>query len=214
MKTCARSVCVILLLSLVTTIPAWAQAPGSRPALTLPVAGTFQGGGNFTGTISINRFEQRGAQIMAVGFVSGVLTRANRTLGTAVAGEIAWRVAVKSGATNLAGVPQREKAVLALVASRPAAPRFMLAQSTPPCQVLDVALGPITVNLLGAQVDLSAVSLSLSGQTGPLGDLVCAASDLLGNVAGLVNLLNSVLGLVTGLLGGLTGGLGGVVPMP
>ena len=40
---------------------------------------------------------------------------------------------------------------------------------------------------------------------------VCAVSDLLGNVAGLVNLLNSLLGLLTGLLGGLTGGLGGTV---
>ena len=48
----------------------------------------------------------------------------------------------------------------------------------------------------------------------PLGDLVCAASDLLGNVAAIVNLLNSILGLVTGLLGGLTGGIGGIIPAP
>jgi hypothetical protein len=71
----------------------------------------------------------------------------------------------------------------------------------------------VNVDLLGFQVALSAVTLNLSGTQGtPLGDLVCAASDLLGNVAGLVNLLNSILGLLTGLLGGLTGGLGGLVP--
>jgi len=79
------------------------------------------------------------------------------------------------------------------------------------CSVLSVSLAPIDVNLLGTDVALGAVNLDLTGQSGPLGDLVCAASDLLGNVAGLVNLLNSVLGLLTGLLGGLTGGLGGVI---
>ena len=83
------------------------------------------------------------------------------------------------------------------------------------CPVLNIALGPITVDLLGAQVALSAVTLDLAGVVGtPLGDLVCAVSDLLGNVAAVVNLLNSILGLVTGLLGGLTGGIGGIIPMP
>jgi len=194
-----------------------AQTTSARAVLTVPVAGTFQGGGDFSGTININRFEQRGSQVVAIGFVSGVLSRANRTLGTAVAGEIAWPVAVKSGgATLVRGFrPQQEHAVPALIGMRDqAAPRIVLAQSTPPCPVLDVALGPTTVNLLGAQVALGGVSLSLSGQTGPLGNLICAASDLLGNVAGVVNLLNSILGLVTGLLGGLTSGLGGAVPIP
>jgi hypothetical protein len=81
--------------------------------------------------------------------------------------------------------------------------------------VLNIALGPITVDLLGAQVTLNPVSLDLAGVVGtPLGDLVCEASDLLGNVAGIVNLLNSILGLVTGLLGGLLGGIGGIIPAP
>ena len=78
------------------------------------------------------------------------------------------------------------------------------------CTPLQISLGATTVNLLGVQVALDPVGLTLTGQAGtPLGDLVCAASTLLGNVAGLVNLLNSVLGVVTGLLGGLTGGLAG-----
>jgi hypothetical protein len=214
MKSCCAS--VFFLLSLALVVPASGQT-NAHPVLTVPATGTFHGGGNFSGTISINRFEQRDTKVVAIGFVSGVLTRANQSLGTAVAGEIAWPVAIKSGGMIVARGPQRAKAVATLAAFRPepaATPRFILAQSTPPCPVLDVALGPVTVNLLGAQVALGAVSFDLSGQTGPLGDLVCAASDLLGNVAGVVNLLNSVLGLVTGLVGGLTGGLGGVVPMP
>ena len=93
----------------------------------------------------------------------------------------------------------------------PATTAFLRVQAET-CPVLNVALGPHTVDLLGFQVALSAVTLDLTGVVGtPLGDLVCAASDLLGNVAGLVNLLNSILGLVTGLLGGLTGGLGGAI---
>jgi len=209
---CARGVPALVLLALLSALPAMAQST-SQPILTVPVTGSFQGGGSFSGNISINRFEQRGTQVVAIGFVSGVLTRANRTLGTAVAGEVAWSVRVKSGAIDLARGQQFDKPPATMIAlTRPLSPRLMLAQSTPPCPVLDVALGPMNVNLLGAQVALGAVSLSLSGQTGPLGELVCSASDLLGNVAGIVNLLNSILGLVTGLLGGLTGGLGGIVP--
>jgi len=86
--------------------------------------------------------------------------------------------------------------------------RILQVQATS-CPVLDIALGPVNVDLLGFQVALSAVTFNLAGVSGtPLGDLVCAVSDLVGNVAGLVNLLNSLLSLLTGLLGGLTGGLG------
>ena len=85
---------------LLMTLPVHGQS--SRSALTLPVAGTFGGGGEFKGTISISRFEQRAGKIVAIGMVSGVLSRANRPLGTAVAGEIAWPVTVQSGSVTLA----------------------------------------------------------------------------------------------------------------
>jgi hypothetical protein len=211
-NVCTRGVPFLVLLAVVYALPATAQT-NPKAVLSLPVTGSFHGGGDFTGTISINRFEVRDAHVMAIGFVSGVLTRGNRTLGTAVTGEVAWPVAVKTGGIDLAQGRELTRPPATLIAfMRPSSPRLMLAQSTPPCPVLDVALGAINVNLLGAQVALPPISLSLSGQTGPLGDLICSASDLLGNVAGVVNLLNSILGLVTGLLGGLTGGLGGVVP--
>jgi hypothetical protein len=65
------------------------------------------------------------------------------------------------------------------------------------------------VNLLGIDVSLSPVAFDLNGVVGtPLGDLVCEVSGLLGNVAGLVGLVNKSLGLLTGLLGGLLPGLG------
>jgi hypothetical protein len=188
-------------LSLVAAMPAAAQPSlTAHASLTLPVSGTFSGGGEFTGSVSINRFEQHESHIVAVGFVSGVLSR-NRRRATAVAGEMSWRVTVRSGGQSL--VSARTLA--------PAFPRLIRAQAQS-CSVLSVSLAPIDVNLLGTDVALGAVNFDLTGQSGtPLGDLVCAVSDLLGNVAGLVNVLNSVLGLLTGLLGGLTGGLGGGV---
>jgi hypothetical protein len=210
MKTVARRVAgLAMTLSLATVIPAAAQQATATSVLTLPVAGTFSGGGEFTGSVSINRFELRANQIVAVGFVSGVLSR-HRRIGTAVAGEIAWPVSIRSGGQLIASADSRDEARSVPIAWSAPRSRILLAQAQS-CSVLSVGLGPMNVDLLGTQVALGAVTFDLAGQTGtPLGDLVCAVSDLLGNVAGLVNLLNSLLGLLTGLLGGLTGGLGGV----
>jgi len=158
----------------------------ATPAVKLPVSGTFSGGGQFSGVITINRFEQQGNDIVAVGFVSGVLSRGSKTLGTGLAGEVTWPVSLSTSSSAMhAASTIRPQAV--------------------PCSVLSVSLGAQDINLLGFDVALGATTLNLSGQTGPLGDLVCSISDLLGNVAGVVNLLNSLLSLLTGLLGGLTG---------
>lgn len=200
---------------LATSAPLAKQRPNPRAALTLPAAGTFDAGGEFRGTISINRFERRGSGIIAIGFVSGVLSRGGQPLGTAVAGEVSWPVVVRSGGVSIASYREpgaaRPSKVPATPRVRPAS-SFVLAQES--CPVLNIALGPDTVNLLGFDVAFSGFTLDITGITGtPLGDLVCSVSDLLGNVAGLVDLLNGILGLLTGLLGGLTGGLGlGTLP--
>jgi len=72
------------------------------------------------------------------------------------------------------------------------------------CQILDLTLGPLHLDLLGLVVDLNQVHLNITAQPGPgnlLGNLLCSVSHLLdgGNTAGLQNLLN----LLNGLLGGL-----------
>lgn len=205
-----RTGALTLLLSLPGVIPAAAQDAGAQAALNLSATGSFGRGGNFTGTITINRFEQRGNQIVAVGFVSGRLRRGGHHLGTALAGEVTWPVIVGVGGVSVAsdrGAPIAALTRITLSTSARSGFRIVPAQAAA-CPVLQVALGANNVNLLGFQVTLDPVGLNLEGVTGtPLGDLVCAVSDLLGNVAGVVNLLNSILGLLTGLLGGLTGGL-------
>jgi hypothetical protein len=206
---------VTVTLLCVGTLPISAQQPPASRSVTLPVTGTFQGGGEFKGTISISRFAQDGNRIVAVGFVSGALSRGSRTLGTVVAGEMAWPVRLRSGGQVLTSAPasRHGELVHAVWSPQRAAGRYLLVQAET-CPVLNVALGPMNVDLLGFQVALGAVTLDLTGVMGtPLGDLVCQVEDLLGNVAGIVGLLNSILSLLTGLLGGLTGGLGGGLPV-
>jgi hypothetical protein len=180
-----RAIAFVIFVSVSAGVASTARAADA--ALRLPAAGTFKGGGEFVGTVTINRFEQRNNDIVAIGFVSGTLIRGNKPIGTAVAGPVRWPVTVRTGSS----VGDDE----------------ITAQAS--CPVAHVALGPVDVNLLGVQTTLSAVTFDLGGEQGtPLGDLVCSVNRLLGNVAGLVNVLNSLLGLVTGLLGG----LGGLVP--
>jgi hypothetical protein len=70
------------------------------------------------------------------------------------------------------------------------------------CPVLTLNLGPIHLNLLGLVVDLSAVNLHITAQSGPgnlLGNLLCSVANLLngnGPLAGITNLLNQILRVI------------------
>ncbi|MHA3836409.1 ABC transporter substrate-binding protein [Terrabacter sp. AAH1] len=68
------------------------------------------------------------------------------------------------------------------------------------CQILDLVLGPLDLNLLGVQVHLDTVHLNITAQQGPgnlLGNLLCAVAGLLDGtgINGLAALLNRLLGL-------------------
>jgi hypothetical protein len=72
------------------------------------------------------------------------------------------------------------------------------------CQILDLTLGPLNLNLLGLVVTLNQVHLNITAQPGPgnlLGNLLCSVSHLLdnGNTSGLQGLLNTLNGLLAGL---------------
>lgn len=195
--------------------PATAQHTSAPGALTLQAVGTIDGGGEFKGTISITRFEQQGDGIVAVGFLSGVLSRRGDALGTAATGEIRVPVVVRSGGVSTA----RHDGPAGASSTRGAPARVQPASNVVPaqtesCPVLNITLGPHTVDLLGFQVALSPISLDVAGTPGtPLGELVCAASALLTNVARLVNVLNNILFLLIALLGGLAPLGGGALPI-
>jgi hypothetical protein len=75
------------------------------------------------------------------------------------------------------------------------------------CQILDLTLGPLHLDLLGLVVDLNQVHLNITAQPGPgnlLGNLLCGVSHLLdnGSSSGLANLLSRLNALLGGVLGG------------
>ena len=77
------------------------------------------------------------------------------------------------------------------------------AQAAATCQVLNLVLAPLDLNLLGLKVHLNQVVLNITGETGAgnlLGNLVCAITGILdpqGGLTGLVQFLNSLLGALT-----------------
>ena len=70
------------------------------------------------------------------------------------------------------------------------------------CQILDLTLGPLDLNLLGLLVHLDQVHLNITAQSGPgnlLGNLLCGVAGLLDNGASgnaIANLLNRLLGIL------------------
>ena len=76
-----------------------------------------------------------------------------------------------------------------------------LAQSAGSCQILDLVLGPLDLDLLGLQVHLDRVVLNIvavSGAGNLLGNLLCAVTGLLdgglsGQLGQLTDLLNQIL---------------------
>jgi hypothetical protein len=205
-----------LMLGLAGASPAAGQPAAAPAVLTLPVTGNSHGGFEFTGTISINRFEEDNGHVVAFGLVAGVLSRGGKRSAIVVKGEERWPVAVKAGGRVFVLGRPMDTAKPRQIAWSPGEPSpFRLLPVQASCPVVNLALGPINVDLLGVQVALSAVTFDLGGASGtPLGEVVCQVSETIGIVGELVGVLNGLLGLVTGLLGGLTGGLGGVVPVP
>jgi hypothetical protein len=67
------------------------------------------------------------------------------------------------------------------------------------CSILHLDLGPLSLNILGLQVDLSRIVLDITAQTGAgnlLGNLLCAVANLLNDPNGLARLLNQILALL------------------
>jgi hypothetical protein len=185
MNTYFRRAITFAIVVLVTSGLA-ATALAADGALRLPVTGTVKAGGEFAGTFTVNRFAVENNNLVAIGFLSGVITKGNKPVVTFMKGEVSLPVTLRSAAAFESNA------------------RFGVTPTQITCPILQIALGPHDVNLLGFQIALGAVSLEIGGEEGtPLGGLVCSILRLLENVTAVVDLLNSLLGLLTGLLGGL-----------
>jgi hypothetical protein len=72
------------------------------------------------------------------------------------------------------------------------------------CEILDLVLGPLDLDLLGLVVHLDRVHLNITAEGGPgnlLGNLLCAVANLLNgpslDLNGLIALLNQILGILS-----------------
>lgn len=164
------------------------QAKNKAPQtpLQLAVTGTVApGGGTFSGTFTLQRFAVRDNAPVAVGFIRGSVTGADGIpLGSVLRGPVELPVAVSGGAAAAPGAVQQQVA----------------------CDVLHLALGAVSLDVLGLQVTTAPIAIDIvaSGEgTDVLGRLICTILETVGSVVDLVGLLNQLLGLVTGLLGGL-----------
>jgi hypothetical protein len=67
------------------------------------------------------------------------------------------------------------------------------------CEILHLDLGPLSLNVLGLQIDLSEIVLDITAQPGAgnlLGNLLCSVANLLNDPTGLATLLNRILDIL------------------
>jgi hypothetical protein len=166
-----------------------ASAPAASPgSITSTVTGTFtnaDGQGTFAGTFTPQKFAVVNGVLEATGLLKGTMTDANgTTLGTV---SQTATIPVKTGAASTSGA--KANAANAVLA----------------CNVLNLLLGPLNLNLLGLQVTLNQVNLVINAIPGAgnlLGNLLCAVAGLLdgGGLSGVLGqiatLLNQILALL------------------
>ena len=162
-------------------VPVAASAQGAPPPITvsslshIPITGTANGHNTFNGHFNVTQFVSRNGTAYAVGTLTGHV--GNRFVKR----------------TNVA-IPVSMGGNTGMARS---------AQTT--CQILNLVLGPLHLNLLGLHVDLNQVVLNITGQTGAgqlLGNLLCGVANLLNppaagvsasELAGLLNLVQQIL---------------------
>ncbi len=85
------------------------------------------------------------------------------------------------------------------------------ARRSPACDILNLVLGPLDLNLLGLEVHLDTVVLDIVAEPGPgnlLGNLLCAVAGLLDGAGGLGGVIGNLLNQLVGLLEDILGQLG------
>ena len=142
----------------------------------IPISAHDQQGHNFQGVLNITSFADEGGQLVAHGTVSGKVT-----------GKGVGNQTVTQDVTLPASVAGTGASVHSQVT----------------CQILDLTLGPIDLNLLGLVLHVNQIHIVLTANSlgGILGSLLCSlAGPLSGLLLGdLVILLNQILAILQGL---------------
>jgi hypothetical protein len=155
-----------------------AQAKTFDKLHNIPVSDS-DGDQRFRGKLSVLEFKQEGQSIVAVAKLTGKLTEEGKGKK-----RISRNVELPVSLPGVAGLQ---------------------AQAT--CEILDLVIGPIDLNLLGLHLHVDRIHINLTATQGGglLGDLLCQIANLLnggnplGQLAQIVNLLNQILGILRGL---------------
>jgi len=166
---------------------AFAASANHNPFEGISVAGTSPDGNVSKGTMDVLGFVNDNGVLKAISSLNGTITSA-AGVATQVAGAVV-------------AVP------VANAVSNAAQPGFggMAAAATTSCQILNLDLGPLDLNLLGLTVHLNEVVLNVAAQPGPgnlVGNLLCAVANLLNGV-NLGNLGSALLNALATLLNNL-----------
>jgi hypothetical protein len=118
----------------------------------IPVTGTLEDGGTFEGTVNLNQLQFEDGQLTVSGVLNGVATTVD---------DVAHEITNQAFTTtlDLSSDTGREE-----------------------CRILFLDLGPIFLDLLGLEVDLSQIELEVRAVPGPgnlLGNLLCSVVHLL-----------------------------------
>jgi hypothetical protein len=194
---------------------AFAQANNQA---VVPITGAADNGTQFTGTFHVQRFQQIGNRIYALGVLNGNLG-SQAVVDQAAALPVNPNAAHGQGNGNPGGPNDDRQGGLGGPESGGLVPRLgilpafastdrplVIAAQT--CPILHLTLGPIDLNLLGLMVHLNQVVLNIDAQGGQgnlLGNLLCAVANLLNgpNLGALTNALNQIINILNGIVAGL-----------
>jgi hypothetical protein len=132
--------------------------------------------GTFSGIFNITGFAEQGGQLVAIGELTNVVF------------------------DLIDGAVLPEGFLAGLISS---ITQLLVSDISGTCQILDLTLGPLELDLLGLQVFLDEVNLNITAQAGPgnlLGNLLCAVANLLnagGPLSQLANLLNQITAILS-----------------
>lgn len=177
------------------------KAPAASKLVT-HVKGVTSNHRHVRGTFAPQSFSVTGGELVVTGVLQGVMTGHGKP--THFSSTETFPVKAIDGTP----IPAATSGSSAANAARTAtgAARTIDAAST--CQVLNLNLGPLDLNLLGLQVHLNQVVLNIVAQSGAgqlLGNLLCDVAGLLDNGGALSGLLSQLTGLLNEILGALGG---------
>lgn len=164
-------------------------------AMRAPVTGRSTSGRVIRGVFIPKSFHTSNGKMTATGVLRGRIVRPG-----------ADRLFRKIVTMRVAAVDGHGTAAPAARTAAAAASAFPPPPGPGACNVLNLVLGPLDLNILGLQVHLNRVVLNIIAQTGAgqlLGNLLCFVAGLLDGGTPLSNLLTQVTALLNRLLGAL-----------